>query len=167
MIASPLQMFRYFVTDCQVTAAKHFKFTKQLALDSDLLVTEPEYRQLEDKRQWEITLRTRFQPGPKVNAPYFFVLEIVGFFQVVPQYPEEKLNDLVKVNGPSMLYGITREVIRDLTSRGPHPSMFLPSASFLSRADAPKPRETRQAPFEETGVAKASRKRAGKPVKSM
>ena len=105
-------------------------------LDAGLLQLEPTFKELEGERQWEITLRAKFQPGPKVNAPYFFVLEIVGFFQVGPKYPPERLDALVKVNGPSVLYGVAREVIRDLTCRGPYPPMFLPSASFVESVQA-------------------------------
>ena len=124
-------MSRYFVTDCQMTAAKHFKPGSRVVLDGELLVVEPVCKELENKRKWQITLRTKFQPGPKVNAPYFFVFEIVGFFDVAPTYPMERVEMLVKVNGPSVLYGITREVVRDLTSRGPYPAIFLPSVSFM------------------------------------
>ena len=159
MIGSPLQMSRYFVTDCQVTAAKHFKPKDGVVLNADLLSLEPSFQALENERQWEITLRAKFQPGPKVNAPYFFVLEIVGFFQVEPQYPPERLDALVRVNGPSVLYGVAREIIRDLTCRGPYPPMFLPSASFVENARA----KQRDAAAPPSSTKKRRVRNVGKP----
>jgi len=48
---------------------------------------------------------------------------------------------VVRTNGPSMLYGVAREMARDLTARGPFPPQVLPSVSFIPDAPAaPAPR---------------------------
>ena len=130
MIGSPLQLMRYFVTECHVTASKQFKPEERMIVDGDLLEVEPACKAVKNSRHWEVRLRIKFQPGPEVNTPYFFTLEVVGFFQVLPNFPEEKVKPLVQTNGPSVLYGIAREVVREMTGRGPFPQMFLPSVAF-------------------------------------
>ncbi len=44
---------------------------------------------------------------------------------------------MIKINGPSMLYGIAREVIRGVTARGPYFPILLPSATFFEPAPQP------------------------------
>jgi len=131
MKPAPLQIARYFVTDCHVTASKQFKAGEKVALDFDQLEIQNGWKSVDTDRQWEVSLRVKFQPGPEVNTPYFFTLEVVGFFSVAPNYPEEKIERLVRTNGSSMLYGVVREVVREMTGRGPHAQMLLPSVSFV------------------------------------
>lgn len=165
MIGSPLQLTRYFVTECHVTASKQFKPKDRMILDGQLLEVEPVCKILANSRHWEVAVRVKFQPGPEANTPYFFTLEVVGFFQVLPNFPEEKLKPLVQTNGPSVLYGIAREVVRDVTGRGPYPQVFLPSVSFTppksqagsdpSTAEASEPMthsRTRNRPVRSTGT---------------
>src|SRR5439155_22261424 len=78
-----------------------------------------------------------YQPQANSNVPYFFSLELVGFFEVAEAVPDDRIDRLVKTNGPSMLYGIAREVVRDITSRGPYLGVLLPSVSFYEPPTAP------------------------------
>jgi preprotein translocase subunit SecB len=89
----------------------------------------------------------KHQPAATANTPYSFALEVVGFFHVVAEFPEDKVERLVKTNGATMLYGIAREVVRDFTSRGPHAGMMLPSVSFF---EAPQKTQTRSVTTPET-----------------
>jgi preprotein translocase subunit SecB len=66
-----------------------------------------------------------------VNSPYAFTVEIVGLFHVLPAYPKDNSERLVKTNSPTLLYGIAREIVRDITSSGPHTGILLPSVSFF------------------------------------
>jgi preprotein translocase subunit SecB len=63
---------------------------------------------------------------------------MLGVFLVLNGYPEEKIERLVKVNGPSMLYGALREIVKALTSRGPYGAIVLPSPSFYLPQPAAK-----------------------------
>ena len=55
---------------------------------------------------------------------------MLGLFLVLNEYPQEKIERLVKVNGPSMLYGALREIVKAVTLRGPYGGIVLPSPSF-------------------------------------
>lgn len=86
---------------------------------------------------WQTRVLITQNLPPEKNAPYNYAVELVGLFQVAKGYPEEKCDRLVKTNGRSMLYGLAREVIRNLTSQGPFPPMLIPTVSFYEPEDEP------------------------------
>ena len=74
---------------------------------------------------------------PDKPCPYDAKLTISGHFNVAEVYqgnPEQ----LIDVTGASILYGAAREMLANLTSRGPHGLVSLPSVSFLSASPAKK-----------------------------
>jgi len=72
-------------------------------------------------------------PQPKENLPYAYSMQIIGFFEVHPKWPKAKVEELVKINGPSVLYGAAREILAYTTGRGPWGSILLPSVNFLPK----------------------------------
>ena len=137
MKLSPLQLEHYFVVESHVTASREFKAAEPPYVRAEDIVVVPEIKPTEQDRRWEVTLRIQFTPGPEVNTPYFFTLELVGFFGADETYPAERLERLVATNRPTILFGIAREVVRNLTGHGPHPPMILPTASFVPERPTP------------------------------
>lgn len=131
MKLSPLQLDNYFVIESHVTASRDFNPAAPSDVRAEEIIVTRDIKPTDENRHWEVTLRIQFTPGPGVNTPYFFTLEIVGLFHADPEYLEERLDRLVKTNGPTILFGIAREVIRNLTAHGPHAPMLLPTASFV------------------------------------
>ncbi|WP_156429865.1 hypothetical protein [Burkholderia sp. FL-7-2-10-S1-D7] len=70
-------------------------------------------------------------------APYRIDVKCVGYFNVVTKaFPDEaRRQDVVVVNGASMLYGTIREMVSNVTARSWHGELLLPSMHFGS--DAP------------------------------
>ena len=66
--------------------------------------------------------------------PYTFSIRIVGFFNINPSLKINRADDIVKVNGPSILFGVAREAIANVTSRGPVPAAVLPTVTFIDYA---------------------------------
>ena len=64
---------------------------------------------------------------------------MAGPFIVADQYPAEKVSDLIKITGASILYGACREMLANLTARGPHGMVSLPSVSFMSPSGKNEP----------------------------
>jgi len=60
-------------------------------------------------------------------------------------------------NGPAMLFGAAREIIRAATGRGPWPAVIIPSTNFL--ADLPPLEAPAKAPGEAPGEAPAPAKK--------
>ena len=63
---------------------------------------------------------------------------MLGFFLVLDGYPEDKIERLVHINGPSMLYGALREIVKAVTLRGPYGAIILQSPSFYLPEPEPK-----------------------------
>lgn len=145
MTLSPLQLEGYFLTDLSFQADPTHDPAKPIQFhENDLVVEAGIVNVPNEERRWQVTLTIRLQPRRESNSPYTLTLTLVGFVWAAPQLPPDCLDSLVRTNGPSMLYGAAREMVRDLTARGPFPPLSLPSVSFLSKPPAskqPKPGE--------------------------
>jgi preprotein translocase subunit SecB len=97
-----------------------------------LLVETGFIQNKDDARKWQVQVKIQQKPVPDANAPYSFLLEMVGFFDIAKKYPEEKIDAMVKTNGPSVLYGAAREILRTLMSHGPFCPIILPTGSFYT-----------------------------------
>jgi preprotein translocase subunit SecB len=138
MKLAPLQLESYFLTDLNCQANPQFKANKETKFqEKDLEVGAGVNRIKERTGRWQVSLNIKLQPAPETNSPYSFSLSLVGVIcWVGPELPEDKLEVVVRTNGLSMLYGVAREMARDLTARGPFPALVLPSVSFIPDAAA-------------------------------
>jgi hypothetical protein len=137
MKTAPLQLVRYLVSESSCAANKDFDPAKDYGIRGDLFsvavdVAPGEAPEGESAgHYWSIELTLAQKLGVNQNFPYAFSATIVGFFTCEEPLPagisEEQM---VRVNGSSILYGITREVIRHLTSSGPWGELMLPTLSF-------------------------------------
>jgi preprotein translocase subunit SecB len=128
---SPLQLKNYFVTSISLTANKAFDPAKEIKLQFEEVEVTPTVLKLKDEYQWQVGLRIQHQPTrPDANSPYFFTIEMVGFFGVDAEYPPEKHELLVSITATSVLYSAAREIVRSLTGIGPYMQLLLPTGSF-------------------------------------
>ena len=92
-------------------------------------------------RRWKLIL-TIFFGGERdgKESTYTGTLKVGGSFIVAEKYPQEKASDLIQITGASILYGACREMLANLTARGPRGMVSLPSVSFVplpSQAEVP------------------------------
>ena len=151
MKLAPLQLEGYFLTDLNCQANPQFKADKETKFNERDLEVAAAVQPIKDKpNRWQVSLNIRLQPATDANSPYSFCLNLVGVIcWVGPELPEDKVGTLLRTNGPSMLYGVGREMARDLTARGPFPPLVLPSVSFIPDAPAaptPGPTESIEKP---------------------
>lgn len=148
---SPLRCRSYFVTELALTANPDYDASKPSALDfkdlqvtstADILAQEKEYQ----KPLWQLLLRVHQNVGPEKNAPYNFVLVLVGHFEVHPDYPADKAKQLAEVNGSSILYSAARQILRDAMNNGPFRPLLLPTVSFADMADSPAANKVAESP---------------------
>jgi len=133
MKPAALQLSYYFVTELSVTANRQHDAGKPVTLtDENLVVKQDFLREKNGPRRWQVTLRIQQQGGPSTNPPYFFTIELVGFFSVAANYPEEKAESMVRTNATSVLYSTAREVLRGAMSQGPFCPLLLPTVSFYT-----------------------------------
>jgi preprotein translocase subunit SecB len=138
MKLAPLQLEGYCLTDLTFQANPDCNPTKETRFHEDDLAVAANVQPIRDQpRRWQVTLKLKLQPKPESNSPYFFSLALVGIVWAAPDLPQDKLDSIVRTNGPSMLFGAAREMVRDITARGPFPALALPSVSFLAEPTAP------------------------------
>jgi preprotein translocase subunit SecB len=90
------------------------------------------------------------------NIPYEFSLSMAGVVAVHPSFEGDQLNRAIQVNGPSMIFGAAREIIRGATSRGPFAPVIIPSTNFF-HCLSPKDKESTP-----KSAAKSARKKPKK-----
>jgi len=133
---SPLRLEQYFVTSLKLEANSEAE--KHAA---PVITARPDVSQHpSDPLKWMVLLEVELKSGEKAPAAYTGQVHFAGFFAVDPKWPQDKIRKLVEVNGSTLLYSAVREMIANVTSRGPWPMVVLPSVSFVE--DAPKPKGT-------------------------
>lgn len=146
MQLSPLQLLEYtfdgisimpvdgYVADPEFSTGLVF-FPGKLALSADtglaLLSEEVSYS--------DFGIRLTLRVGPKADslAPYQVQVSVRGVVrmhltQATGQAEERRV--LALVNGVSLLYGVVREMVSNITSRSAHGQLLLPSLNFSDLA---------------------------------
>lgn len=88
---------------------------------------------------------------PPPTFPYRFAARIEGFFEIKSEEPKDDRKRLAVINGASMLYGIIREQLLNLSHRHKNGPLLLPSLDFRPLKErqkdeapaAPKPKSTK------------------------
>lgn len=139
MNLAPLQLIRYWIDDMVIHANRKFDienegdhFMKSLNVESKIADLDPP----EDAPEacglfWLVSLAIKVGEAEDDQDPYEIELNLSGVLQTSPEINEDSVRRIVEVNGPSMLFGTAREVIRGATANGPFAAVLLPSISFL------------------------------------
>lgn len=85
---------------------------------------------VDDPKQWQVILSVHLDGVDNKPAPYKGCIEYVGIFSIDGSSSEEKVQRLIAVNCPALLYSSVREMVALLTGRGPHRALTLPTVSF-------------------------------------
>jgi preprotein translocase subunit SecB len=127
--ASPLQIEKHEFLDIEVHAADSDDAHTSLPLE----INRNFARHDTDPLRWRVELTVRFG-GETDGKPsvYSGRLRIAGYFLVHEKYPAQKIKELIEVTGASILYGACREMLANLTARGSHGVVSLPSVSFVA-----------------------------------
>ena len=131
MRQSNLLLKQYVVTEISVTANKEFDPENQVQLGLRDVVADPQCdRSNDNPRNWQITLRMKHSQNTESNSPYFFMIELVGFFSIDDVVPDDRVEEFAYVNGSSVLYSTGREVLRSVMAIGPYRPIILPTVCF-------------------------------------
>ncbi len=138
MTPAPLQLLDYWATTLRMEACASYDPQNETELNMDSITVENEVKILDSPdpektgTQWLVGLSVEQGPGHEANIPYTFAVTLQGIVLALPGGPDgERLERAVKANAPAMLFGAAREMIRALTSRGPHRAIIIPSTNFL------------------------------------
>lgn len=138
MTPAPLQLLDYWATTLRMEACPGYAPDKETEIDLDSIKVENDVKLLDSPdpektgSQWLVGLSVEQGSCHEANIPYTFAVTLQGIVLALPGGPEgERLERAVKANAPAMLFGAAREMIRALTSRGPHRAIIIPSTNFL------------------------------------
>ena len=82
----------------------------------------------EEEGTWLVRLDVQIKPTAIPDAaPYIGEISVVGIFSLDTSFPTEKSEEMVYLNGGALLYGMARELLSNLTSRGIHGPILLPT----------------------------------------
>ncbi len=140
MYPSPLILDRHFFTKVEVNS----HVDGIVGTINVLNCTFELGRSAEDQRSFQLTLKLKLESPPDKKATYTGEIHAVGLFRVLEAYPVEHAGALVETYGSSVLFAAIRELLLNLTSRGPWPSILLSTFSFVppkdkKPLDAPQP----------------------------
>lgn len=131
MKLSPIQLEAYALSDLAYRAnQEHKPGQPSVYRDEDIVVDHGCVRTVEDTNVWTVTVALRIQPRAEANAPYYVSLQLSGLVRALPELQSDNVELLMRVNGASLLYGVAREVVRQVTSIGPFAPLLIPSVSF-------------------------------------
>lgn len=147
MTPAPLQLLDYWATSMRMEACPGYDSKRDTEPDLESITVENEVKLLDSPEpekagtQWLVGISIEQGPCNDANIPYTFSVTLQGIVLVLPGGPEgDRLERIVKANGPAMLFGAAREMIRALTSRGPHRAVIIPSTNFIPPTqNAPSP----------------------------
>lgn len=136
MKLSPIQLEAYALTDLSCRANQEHKPDQAVSYrEEDIVIDHNSERDATDDRLWKSFLSVNIQPRAEANAPYCISVKLSGLVRALPQLESKDIETLMKVNGASLLYGVAREVVRQVTSIGPYAPLLIPSVTF--RPDPP------------------------------
>jgi preprotein translocase subunit SecB len=129
-----LYLEHHCVTEVSLTATKEEIVSKDFAVAATPQLAQSKENPLE----WAVILRVVIKQAETEHpAPYTGSVTFFGNFRVSESVPEESRRRLVATNGSSILYGAARELVANITARGPHPMITLPSISFFPLVQEP------------------------------
>lgn len=111
-----------------------------------------------DPRDFLVTLGIVLENKEGKPTPYNIDVSLLGVFKVLPSLAPEKREDLVTVNGASILYGAIRETVLSLTSRFKPGPLTLPGMNFEDHAPSVR-KQLIERPMAEVNKNKKARKR--------
>lgn len=144
MTPSPLQLKKYHFTQVSVETSIPYSdpnFVGISAEDFDFngvnIITEigvalPEGQE-ENPKDFMIDFRLSIPNENGVQCPYKINVGVIGMFIISDKVDINMRENLVTVNGTSILFGCVREMVSNLTSRQLHGQLTLPTASFTDQ----------------------------------
>lgn len=135
MIVSPLSLDRYVFKRIEITAVERSEEAGE-STANQINATVASSRHQSEENRFMLTLEINLLEDPSSLLKPFYTgtLIIEGYFSISTHLPKEKWEELVIVNGTSLLFGAVREMVVNLTSRGPWPPVMLRTVGFADTA---------------------------------
>lgn len=136
MQASSLQLESSAITRLHVEANK--AFPKDRAKQRFNQFAEAEFESsvevatdANDTHRYFVKLEMRLPGTEESPTPYALDVEMIGIFSCSLE-EDSRRQQLVEINSPAVLYGSIRELVMQITSRGPYTPLMLPTVNFIN-----------------------------------
>jgi len=143
MELSPLQLKQLIFTRLHVETAAAldqvetlwaptFDFTG-VTIKVDVSLSTPEAASPDQSALFMLTVHLNIpnEPGNGNIAPYTIDMAAQAWFELAPAFASEKREELVSINGASLVVGAMREMVQQMTARSAFGPMLLPTLRFL------------------------------------
>jgi preprotein translocase subunit SecB len=104
--------------------------TEKKKLDQQFEVLTGLQKHPTEEGRWRVALDVNSVDTGDSN-PISFKVTYTGYFRVNEGFPAENAEQLVAVNGSSILFAAAREMLMLLSGRSTHGAFILPSVSFI------------------------------------
>jgi preprotein translocase subunit SecB len=168
MTQAPLQLLDYWAIKTHVDAQPDFEPESPTEIPLQSLDVSSKVKQLKkeagskDGTTWLIDLQIEQKPSEGANIPYLFNLHLQGIVTAHPGLKGDTLQRAIHANGPALLFGAGREIIRATTSRGPYQPVIIPATNFLTDLPAPKAKKATKKSPKKKAAKKAAKKSSKK-----
>jgi len=128
---SPVLFKNYQILKIDYT---HTPSEEELPIDGKIPDPEPDIRVNPDnKNEFLVTLNSKILPETDIEnhyCPIKLEIEIVGFFELIGEMEEEERDFHMSISAPSMLFGIIRSWVSQITANSGFSPILLPSVQF-------------------------------------
>lgn len=94
----------------------------------------------DENSPYVVMLNVLIENNEGKTAPYDINVCVAGHFKVHKNVAKERIENLITVNGCSILYSAIRELVMTLTARSVNGMLTLPTVNFLDKiSENPKP----------------------------
>ena len=133
MRSSPLQLKTYHTTELRFSVQPGFEVAADeiTALTHEDLEVNVQWKQGVHPRERTCLLSIELTDSSGKKFPCTFKTDLVGLFEVAPDWPENMVDVLFQSNAPALLYSAARESLAMVTGRAPYGKIFLPSITFV------------------------------------
>jgi len=155
MSTPPIELKGFSVKEISLRVNPDYNPEKHGGMPKDEGFQFMHYAQKIKKREWVVVLGVKLDEPVEdsdCQVPYFYKLEMMGYFSVHPKFPSPKVvngktlkltpkesdelnKTRVELNGPAMLYGIAREKIRSLSASSVFPEILIPTVAFTKQSE--------------------------------
>jgi preprotein translocase subunit SecB len=123
---SPLQLRQHLFTEVAIGVVEdgvpdgEAKFEHKLQYGSSR----------ENPLLWRAELKVTISSNNETPFNYSGTVSITGIFEVHPDFPKERAEELIRVNGAGILFGAIREMVLNITCRSSKGPLVLPTLNF-------------------------------------
>lgn len=132
-MSSPVQFLNY-----QIIRINYHQHDTDTEKPLDGIIPDPELElrvNPDNKNEFVVKLISKILPGKEgvgANCPFELEFEVIGFFEIEGEIDEEERNFHYGISAPSMLYGVIRTWVSQITAHSGYQSIMLPSVQFAN-----------------------------------